>query len=698
MESEELSVSIKEIHIRNLGPLNQISMKLGALNLIFGLNEHGKTYLVEFLIRSLFRPSSHFKFREDTGSGKVIVQGLDEDTMIFSPVSDRKLDDYMEKIPGLPPDLSRLIVVKGADTGLTGQEDKVSRRILNQYLSGQKLLDLIESRISKTIQETSVLNGIIQGPKRKEIRDREGYLDSLNRIDRLLERIDSEYSGGSRGILLEQKNSLSALWEETEKAKRFLAFELNSEIGKLETESLRIPEAVLKEMQGNLRFLEIKRQNCQKKVIQKTEAEEKCRHYEWLSEAAEIYEKMLEKKPKRPCPILLVLSVVLAICVLVFSLLRILPGAVISLFLAVLCTVWYLVLAHRRMDHASFAGEAERLKANYRQRFGVREPDLAEIRERLHGMEEFRTRAKLAVEELATEEKDMHSLELKIGNWIEEITGQRKDPDSWNKVLGDLDRKQKSLMEQKQKLKMQLAGLNVDPSDYERERPAKAYHKKVHDETGEKLSRVEKQLAEETHKLDTLKHEICQHTGDSMATAWEDLIDHLRLKRREIRDTYSKNTAEIIGKRAVYEILGELRKDENTKIEESLRSPVVQEALPKITGHYSLLKFRGGDLAISDEEHEFLFSELSSGAQEQVLLALRMGLIQRCMGQNPFFLILDDAFQYSDWERRIFLVDYVIGLVRNDWQVIYLTMDDHIRSCFEERGKILGKNYRQFTL
>ena len=52
-----MSVAIKEIHVQNLGPHTQFSTELGKFNLIFGHNENGKTYLVEFIIRSLFRQS-----------------------------------------------------------------------------------------------------------------------------------------------------------------------------------------------------------------------------------------------------------------------------------------------------------------------------------------------------------------------------------------------------------------------------------------------------------------------------------------------------------------------------------------------------------------------------------------------------------------------------------------------------------------
>jgi uncharacterized protein YhaN len=52
------------------------------------------------------------------------------------------------------------------------------------------------------------------------------------------------------------------------------------------------------------------------------------------------------------------------------------------------------------------------------------------------------------------------------------------------------------------------------------------------------------------------------------------------------------------------------------------------------------------------------------------------------MGKETAFIILDDAFQHSDWIRREYSIDSIIRLAKNDWQIIYLSMDDHIRDLF----------------
>ena len=56
-------------------------------------------------------------------------------------------------------------------------------------------------------------------------------------------------------------------------------------------------------------------------------------------------------------------------------------------------------------------------------------------------------------------------------------------------------------------------------------------------------------------------------------------------------------------------------------------------------------------------------------------------------GDQLLFLILDDAFQHSDWLRRDRLVEEVVHLAKDGRQVTYLTMDEHLRGLFCETGK-----------
>ena len=89
---------------------------------------------------------------------------------------------------------------------------------------------------------------------------------------------------------------------------------------------------------------------------------------------------------------------------------------------------------------------------------------------------------------------------------------------------------------------------------------------------------------------------------------------------------------------------------------------------------------------------------MSTGAREQTFLALRMGFASIAMEGQTGFLILDDAFQHSDWERRSKLVARTLSFVQSGWQVFYFTMDDHIKDLFEGEGANMGDGFRSHSL
>ena len=90
-----MDVRIKEINIQDSGPLADLQMELGLFNLIYGHNEQGKTFLVEFLIRSLFKNHQHWSLRSVKSRGKVVLSGLASDSLSLTPSSKNKMEYYM---------------------------------------------------------------------------------------------------------------------------------------------------------------------------------------------------------------------------------------------------------------------------------------------------------------------------------------------------------------------------------------------------------------------------------------------------------------------------------------------------------------------------------------------------------------------------------------------------------------------------
>jgi uncharacterized protein YhaN len=177
------------------------------------------------------------------------------------------------------------------------------------------------------------------------------------------------------------------------------------------------------------------------------------------------------------------------------------------------------------------------------------------------------------------------------------------------------------------------------------------------------------------------------------------LIENLRLKRFEIQGRLRDITANIAAGYSVYKVISRLREEEDLKIQEGLQSKTVLTPLKDITGRYNKLALDNDRLIVSDQYDDFDIRDLSTGAKEQVMLALRIGFTSKILKEDTLFLILDDAFQHSDWQKREILINKLADIANKGWQVIYLTMDDNIKELFDKAGKNFeaGK-YNNFEL
>ena len=140
--------------------------------------------------------------------------------------------------------------------------------------------------------------------------------------------------------------------------------------------------------------------------------------------------------------------------------------------------------------------------------------------------------------------------------------------------------------------------------------------------------------------------------------------------------------------------------DENSRIAQGLERGELTEPLQALTGRYRSIRLddEKGLVITSDSDEDYPLAHMSTGAKEQTFLALRMGFASIAMEGQTGFLILDDAFQHSDWERRSKLVARILSFVESGWQVFYFTMDDHIRDLFQKEGDRIGDSFKEHRL
>jgi len=87
-----------------------------------------------------------------------------------------------------------------------------------------------------------------------------------------------------------------------------------------------------------------------------------------------------------------------------------------------------------------------------------------------------------------------------------------------------------------------------------------------------------------------------------------------------------------------------------------------------------------------DQEHQWDFNHLSSGTKDQLLTVLRMVLAERRLGGKGF-LIMDDPLVNSDRTRLGEQMDLLGALVREGWQILFMTAQDEIH---QEAERLAG--------
>ena len=186
-----------------------------------------------------------------------------------------------------------------------------------------------------------------------------------------------------------------------------------------------------------------------------------------------------------------------------------------------------------------------------------------------------------------------------------------------------------------------------------------------------------------------LKSKIATAIG-KVSDDWEVLIGGLEQKISDESSDYKEVTAEVLGKICVTAAVRNMQKNEDLEISKQIELREVTEDLRRLSGErFSGFDWQDGKLnLINGQSRSDALDFLSTGAKEQVMIALRMMFARRYLGDVPGFLLLDDAFQHSDWNRRELLVDHTLGLVRErGWQVFYFTMDNHLRDLFKARAE-----------
>lgn len=707
-----MNIHIDQIRVNRDGPLAEdFELACGKLNLIYGQNESGKSYLVECLIKSLFKTSGRgvrtWPLRSWDPRAQVTVSGLKETPVQFKPTSKEKIEALWQvSDKPLPDDLARLLVVKEGATWLaeTGSEDDgVGMDVLRNFLSGEKLLDGVEGRISKTLQKATIDEGEIQGNQAGEIKDHNLLEADLAKLDALLEECDQKSSPGRLVVLeADQKrllNNISTL----SNAKRHKAFLLASSISKQQTALDHLPgeqeigglSQKIEQFSNNKKKLEANKQPAEVARLQS-----QIDDHQYLVQATTTYKSIAPIGPQSQqgdwsqwlLPAALLFMVVASITGLAsWSIVSILTGVI-----AILLVVGHLWLSRQEtgVDPGASA-EWERLAEEYQRRFGEPLADLASLEANRDKFSQLSAGANINLKSHEKTEQELQDTSNVISTSLTRLSGEEVEAANWDSSLDSLNAQRNETNREIDKLTHSLRALGVPTDQYLQEDPEHAWDAAQFSQRQQELQNIENQIEADQEELADLKQRATRASNIDNTAGWEELLDGLRTRREEVAKNFRLLTADIIGKILVYKVVTEQRDQENDHIREGLQSTSIAEALEHFSGRYRHFHLTEDEqLEVEDSSgNQFPVSMLSTGAREQVFLALRIGFASRALGERTGFLLLDDAFQHSDWQRREGLVQQCLTLVEQGWQVFYFAMDDHLRDLFHAKGKHLGDRF-----
>ncbi|MEI8132208.1 MAG: hypothetical protein WCG34_07230 [Leptolinea sp.] len=698
-----MSIHIAEIFLDGLQPQSALQFLPRSVNLIYGRNEFGKTRLVEFLLRSLFQSSGKMALRPVEATGRVRVSGLDGNVEVwFNPRSRDKLEDHLVKQEiNLPPQLARLLVVKGAESELqAGYPGGLGRTALNEYISNQGLLDRIVDRVPKNTRVAQVQEGRIIGSIIGELKRRKEILDRLVVTDNLFTDIDLQVSGGPLAEMAAHLADLQASAVTQRNARQGFVNQMAMELDHLQQQSYALPTREILDLEADIReeirvSVEISRFESSHK-----EKEPLLEAYQWLAAALQTYQITPILGDSESQWLLPLLAGAGVIGTVVFAFLNI-PW-ITAVFAGIALFIGFLAFRQFRFAAraAVVAPENQRIAAEFERRFGAHCSGLADLQARKTALERDINLIQNLAEQIQTAKRRMYDLSTQIESRLSKwLPGIPSSPAERQLALQEIQSKRAELDDALRKVEIGLKTAPVQPIAGGTVGEAGLYDPQNLAESETEIALVQNKILQIQQQKIILKQRICDLTSDPISNDLMSLILSLQDYRADLEKSGRTLTAEILAGIAVTQAMQELRTGEDTALQSALQSSIIRNSLKSVTSRYNRIDLNGDGLEVSDDYQTFRLAELSTGAQEQVLLGLRIGLASRLFAGQPLFLILDDAFQHSDWQRRPAMVDEVLRLAKTGWQIFYLTMDDHLRDLFLEKSlKELGDDFFSITL
>ncbi len=686
-------MKIKRIEIPNYGPIEDFTLTPKEFTCIFGRNESGKTALVEVLSCILFKKTAaalRFSKPEDA-----IIEVEENGKVSKLPAKKPYL-----KLP--PADVANLLYVQASESALYKEREERNfwegiKTLFSKFGKGVsfakldekifKAVGLTPQRKNWTAEKTKSID-----TDKERFHKLEQYIKSINEI----EKKENEL------LELTKKNHL--LQEEAEQIETYKKYKKYKELMNLHNQyqekktHLQEYERYKDEYLDRWRKLETERRVRQQAEQRVCKLNEEIIILETKVQDLKKKDEMIERENLKSCiiraaastaPRLLFPSIIFVVATIILILsffLTISKAAAILIFVA--SCIYIIHTLYRRQIFEKTADETEKLLNTAKIIFpGI--VHLDEVADKIDEIKENKVATKTLLDE-----KRKHQKELMSGRTVAEIDKEIAELRSKTGLaeLGDLEKKldNKAAIEKvRNELHGKIFGSLAERDDKKWQRMIEQRKVPIPDKEPD-LSR-EKDVEQE---LRTMRGQMEHLTGDinihrrmlkSEYRLPDDravFIEYDRLKK-QLNNYKLEMKAALTARKILREMSGELDEYINDIIK---GNDSLSEYFKLITDRYEEVEVKNKNFVVKQKDgRQFKIDELSSGAQDQLLLCFRIAALKKIFPEGSF-LILDDAFIFADWNRRPKLVKLLIKYIKDGNQVIYLTSDDHTRDLLKDSG------------
>lgn len=689
-------MKIKRFQLKEYGPIREFHLKPENFNVIFGLNESGKTTLVEALISVLFKTKTRYGKPEDISieldTGKKIVvlpatkpspilTRIEVAPLLYIPASESELykkgNEQMKFWDSLKLILSQTgkqipfaTLIKKLREGI-GYQPK-----LNDWKSDKK--KLIESQNNRLEQLRNYIQEIGQiENKKKELRKiTEEYTVLTNELNLIetckkyklyqnLQKLHNEYIDKKNRLELYQRYTEEDLkqWQELANKKETLKnqanekYEIDKEINNLKKD-----------------FAE---------VLKKLELLDKYNIRNRISQRSAI-----ENEPNFFYPILIFL---IGFLFLILSL-RFNLSILIPLVIFLVSVISFTTVAIKKSKIRIKMLRLEQV-LNDAKLFIPEVQTIEDLEKKIKMLDDERIKMETLISTKSDRLKFLSTVDSidKIEKAIEDLRSRTN--------CGTLDQL-KEKIEDKNRIQNEIKGLGVEIAKYLNETDDSTWKRLINEREVSPPSKEcdisrETKVAEQIENLKKQTDELLREIKifEEVQKSRYGIVDEKNILAEifEIENHLKNYDLELQAVEKAEEILNQMSNELDNFIGDLVYG---QDSLSEyfyfVTEKYKIVKVENRNfIAVDTNGNEYPIEKLSSGAKDQLLFCFRLSALKKLFPEGTF-LILDDAFIFADWQRRCKLAELLKKFIDAGNQVLYFTSDTHSRDLLAQHGGVIS--------